>query len=565
MLKRFTLTMIMLACLAAPAFSQNSLFPTVVISNKTIEVDGKFFYVHHVEPKQTFFSICRAYDVSIEDIKNANPKGALNKGLKAGMDLLVPCKNDPVEEKIETVQIVSAVDGATPQTIQGQVKPKKFNLPFDVEFFEYRVKWYDNIYLIAEKNHICVEAIELLNDLETRVVTSGQKLLLPEEEFAKYFNLPDALPLIVEEETAVEIETETPREEPQEPIPAIEPFTGTAKIALVLPFEAEAETPDYNYYDFYSGFLMAVNNSKKAGMNIDLTVLDEYDYGLNDTFDFIVGPVFREDIEDILEFCNTYSIPMISPLDPSAEELTESNPFLIQMPASSATQVKNLITSIEYDETEDNVIVLHETGTEDSFFQNIKDQLDVQKVPYKVFDYTILGGREITEPLRESYLESDKMNHFIIASEKESFASDAVRNISVLTLDTISYNVTGYASQRLRNFDAIEVEDYQTVGMHFSTGYYVDYSSAEVKSFVKKFRALFGAEPNTYAFQGYDLATYFLGMLQNYGKEFVSYLEDNPQRMLQTSISLRRKENGGHTNEATTNIIYRPEYRIEVK
>ncbi|MBQ7222886.1 MAG: hypothetical protein IJS02_05425, partial [Bacteroidales bacterium] len=148
---------------------------------------------------------------------------------------------------------------------------------------------------------------------------------------------------------------------------------------------------------------------------------------------------------------------------------------------------------------------------------------------------------------------------------KESFASDAVRNISILTLDENAYKIIGYGSQRLRNFETIEAEDYQNVRMHFSTGYYVNYDEPDVKTFVFQFRALYGAEPNTYAFLGHDVASYFLESLNSYGRNFIYYLEGHPSKMMQSNLQLHRKENGGLMNEATINIVYQPDYRIEVQ
>ena len=104
-------------------------------------------------------------------------------------------------------------------------------------------------------------------------------------------------------------------------------------------------------------------------------------------------------------------------------------------------------------------------------------------IPFKSFSYGILEGRSIDVVLRSSYLSENKTNHIVVASEKESFASDAIRNISLLSTN---YDIVGYGSNRLRNFETIELEAFQNVNMHFSLGYFVDYKLPEVKDFVFK-------------------------------------------------------------------------------
>ncbi|MBQ7222533.1 MAG: LysM peptidoglycan-binding domain-containing protein, partial [Bacteroidales bacterium] len=421
MTKRFILIVTMLALLSSPAFSQN-YFPEVKISERTTVQNGQTYYVHHVGLRETFYSICKAYNVSVDEIEKANPGGALNRGLKEGMDILIPMKNDPVEKKIEELQIVSAAESGLAHTIKGDVQvqepavEKKYRIPEEVEFTDYRVKWIDNIYSIAKKNNISVEAIQYLNDLETPFVKTGQIIKLPKPQYAHYFENLDNL-LINEDEIAAEEENEEPEEE-IDMVPLAEPFYGTAKVALILPFDANSREPDYNYYDFYSGFLMGVNEIKKQGMNINLNVLDEYNYGLNDTYDFIVGPVFYEDIVDILDFSLENRIPVISPLDPSGETLLPYNPYLIQLPASQATQIKNMVRSINYSFENDNVVVLHEEAlVNDDYFNAVIAELEAQGIPYKEFSYGILKGRDISATLINSYIDPTKVNHFIVASE----------------------------------------------------------------------------------------------------------------------------------------------------
>lgn len=76
---------------------------TVTVVGETKEVkSGK---IHKVEPKETLFGISRKYNISVDELKKANPQ--LIDGLKEGMEIVIPEKGktvtpvatNPVKEK----------------------------------------------------------------------------------------------------------------------------------------------------------------------------------------------------------------------------------------------------------------------------------------------------------------------------------------------------------------------------------------------------------------------------------------------------------------------------------
>lgn len=84
---------ILTALLLAAAFAgaQDYQVPPIRVSRDRVSVDGKFYYAHVVEEKQTLFSISKAYKVPLSEIYEANKNLDLEKyGLKAGQVLLIP-------------------------------------------------------------------------------------------------------------------------------------------------------------------------------------------------------------------------------------------------------------------------------------------------------------------------------------------------------------------------------------------------------------------------------------------------------------------------------------------
>ena len=98
--------------------------------------------------------------------------------------------------------------------------------------------------------------------------------------------------------------------------------------------------------------------------------------------------------------------------------------------------------------------------------------------------------------------------------------------------------------------------------MHLSLGYYIDYESPQVKSFLKKYRALYNTEPTQFAFQGYDTTMYFLEMNAKYGDQWKNHLHDSPKEMLQSTFNFAKPSSGGYINAGVRRIVYEKGYLV---
>ena len=213
-----------------------------------------------------------------------------------------------------------------------------------------------------------------------------------------------------------------------------------------------------------------------------------------------------------------------------------------------------LVESIGYDSYDDNVIVLCENGDNPGqFHTDIISSLDYLEIPYSIARSGI--GRTGSANVN-GLLNSKKNNHIIITSEKESLAADAVRNTGLLARGD-KHMITGYASPKVRRFDSIDQESFQSMNAHMSLGYFVDYKDEGVRNFVRRYRALYNAEPSPYAFQGYDIAFYGVNALARYGSHMINGISTFPHHGLQLNFKFdRRTPGGGMFNEAARNIIY---------
>lgn len=569
----------MFAC-AAPQYisAQEYISTPVTISKEKVRVDGKICYSHIVKEKQTLFSIAKAYEVTVDDIYAFNPS-LKDTGLKKNSIILIPSAEALVTKVTETEKpVIPAAKEEikkekteTPVVVAKEVKAEKKEIKEKKKKqTTHTVKWYEDLDVIAEKYGVMVEAIMKANNLTGRKLSKRQKLIIPEP--GEIIDSEVTAPEAIDEATEV---TDVSVAEPADSIavessPEVDELVFTpkeeVKVTLILPMKASTENVSRNNMDFYSGVLMAVKDLADSGISTELNVYDSSDSShpiasedLNGS-DLVIGPVSSGDLGRLMVSSPEIKT-IISPLDPRAESLAFGNSNFIQVPAPQMAQYQDLLEWIKEDTVPgDTLLIISEKGARatDATAQMVK-ATGSSGMTFIPFSYNILEGRDITEPLT-NLMTATGTNRVLIASESEAFVNDVVRNLNILIYNKL--NVVLYAPARIRNFETIEVENLHNTSLHASLGYLIDYENDQVKNFLLKYRALYNTEPTQYAFQGYDIATYFISMCSRYGTDWMKKLAESEKEMLQSSFRFTPIEEGGYVNRGIRRLVYGPGWSV---
>lgn len=545
----------------------------VSISKEKVRINGQVCYSHVVLERQTLFSICKAYNVSTEDLYRYNPS-LKESGLKKNSIIIIPAVTEAVAETA-TVQ-----KEAAPVAVQeaAQVKEQQESVATDAVTKEdskkkkkktHTVKWYENIDDIAEKYGVSVSEIMAANKLESKKLKSRMKLAIPEP--GEYASMLDNEELPAQADTVIttgQVDEEAVAENETEEHPWWADFNRKGKVtaSLMLPFKATGTSGSRSNMDFYSGVLLAVNDLAQAGTSVDLNVIDIADNIQNLSSidlagnDIVIGPVSVKDMTEALSAAGRSSM-FISPLDPKAESLVAANPDLIQAPTPHKIQYMDLASWLKEDtRPEDRVLLISEKGarlTESTF--EMKQAVDAMGVAYKSFSYSILEGRNVEKPLKELMTQT-ATNRVMIVSESEAFVNDVVRNLNMMIHQ--KYEIVLYGASKIRSFETIEVENFHKTNLHVSLTYYIDYADPRVKNFLLKYRALFNAEPTQFAFQGYDIASYFIELCSKYGKNWPEKMSHEEKSMLQSTFKCMKDGDGGYINHGVRRIVYGKDWTI---
>lgn len=553
----------------------------VTVSKEKVKVGGKLCYSHIVLEKQTLYSISKAYNVSVEDIYEFNPSVREN-GLKKNSIILIPSADALKEEvavkakeetKVQKSPVLKTNGPTVDKSRESTRKERQISLdsltkssPAEKAKGQkiHVKKWYEDIDMIADMYGVSVESIMTANKLSGRKLSNRQRLVIPAKET-----------VVAVEDSHEPIQPATQEgtrkndgiEEPKDTTYAVtQPHEwylfpkSEVHATVLLPMRNTEGKLSRNNMDFYSGIMLAVYDLANEGVNTEISVYDITDQttpvtkeDIEDS-DLIIGPITTADLTRLFQTANKAEA-VISPLDPRAERLVASHNNMIQVPTPHRVQYQDLVDWIREDMGEnDKVFMFSERiARNNEAVATMKEVMDSSGLAFTPFAYSILEGRDIVAPLKEM-MTTEGTNRIYIASESEAFVNDVVRNLNLMLLE--NFNVVLYAPSKIRSFDTIEVEHFHKTAMHVSLNYFINYEDQAVKDFLLKYRALYNTEPTQFAFQGYDIARYFISLCHKYGKRWPEKLNESEKAMLQSTFKCCKQGTGGWVNNGIRRIVY---------
>lgn len=550
------LALILFLLLAAPSlYAQGYDVPDVVVSKEKANIGGKIFFVHKVLPKQTLYSISKAYGITEAELVAANPD--CKEGLKAGSILFVPVTGEnagattavkPVEKDEKTEPEVR--QAAPEETIEDDT-----TLEID-RVIEHPVRWYESLTSIARKYKISVAEIMAYNGLTDSDSIRGRTLLIPVYKERKAQEPEDPEDPEANNGDDEASGKDNTGEDPVTPVrkqlwySAAEPI----HIALVLPFNAST-TPASPFLNFYSGALMAVQEQKEKGAHVILnvydlaqgaqTILDDPRFQESDV---VIGPVEASTLDPFLRFSDQQGVILVSPLDHKADSLADTHPFFFQAPASSTTQLNNLIASVRGRNQGPVYLVTSNTTDEGRLIERFEEQLHADGISYRKVSLTelpdMVSAASRLEPAR-----------VVIGSENRMFTAEVISALNALSKQNVPMQV--WCTNRVRNYETSDPDALFNLGVRTSVPYFIDYSNPDDQAFVRKYRSFFYTEPDDFAFQGHDVLSYFIHALMQQGSAFIDHADLHPMQLLHCNLHfVREDEKSGWRNNATRNLIY---------
>jgi len=330
----------------------------------------------------------------------------------------------------------------------------------------------------------------------------------------------------------------------------------TINLTLALPLKSlEGGSP--NFLEMYSGALLAVRDIGRRGTKIKVNTIDTSDgsFPLTEEMiaqsDVFIGPVSAGELQKASSLCPVEK-RIVSPLDPKAAQFVDSCRF-IQVPSPWTSQYDDLADWIdEVKIFSDNLIVLCDSIPVSEQRDYLLSKISEHRLQYH-------SARSVPQSLSTT-----GRTLFMIASEREEYINNAIREIGALAGNLRTGDVILFCTSKARN-GALDPRFLYNLNAHIVANYHIDYSDTAVTDFILAYRALFNFEPGSFAFQGYDTVTYFVQLCEIYGRQWYKKISEYPLRGLQSDFDFSSEEGDGKVNDAVRRVVYNRDFTSTLK
>ena len=580
-------------------------------------INGKKYYVHTVKSDDTLYSIAKAYEVGENDIRECNP--SVGDGLRIDQTVKIPVpesallkakaekkrKKDYIIHKVKAGQTLyaiardynisvaqlrednpsvnpqalavdeslwirrTAIGSSTEQQAQAEMAEYTDNLnkaTNDDGFDHHVVQPGETIYSLSRRYGITEAEFAQLNDV-SQGLKAGAIIRLPKAKSAEQEEVTEVINTPAQATMNSEI-TFQKLDDSQD-----------LNIALMLPMNINSK-PNASYVEFYQGFLLGLDEIKKSGKgNTKLTVYNTAHDQLKvqqivsstmfEGTNLIVGPVYEDELNPVLQYAHKNSVPVVSPL---ANISAVQSPALYQLspaPEKKYEKISNLLDGGR------DIYLIYASSNDKEFEQEILKELHGR--PYSAYNYSFTDQKSTFTPRNaearaiesmDDILKGEKPCLFIVLANAETDVDRILGTISsskVALTDrsesSAQYVVMG--TSRWGRFNNIDHTSYFNNNVVMISTYHAKRDSKAVRDFDSRYIDAYGALPSLYAYRGYDTAMIFCAGMRG----DVEYnMLDKRYTPLQTTYKFVRGNAGErYVNQEWVRVNYNSDYTITIE
>jgi LysM repeat protein len=542
---------------------------------RTPRDESKYTY-HKLQPGETVYSVSKLYDVSENEIISANPGIEINK-LSVGVEIAIPKKQFMTERQEFEVQ--------------------------DSNYIFHKVIKGESLSSIADKYGISIRELRKENrNVRFPQVGDYLRIPVPESTMPVTETIRTDTILIVPEEPLL-----MPKPSGYTPVKDLE---GSFDVAVLLPLYLKenavrtdvdssliikgkkiykiVDRPEewiyprsLGFIEMYEGILLAVDTLRALGLDVTLHVYDIRSDTINLTklisegklhkMDLIIGPVYSHNLTIVADYARALGIPVVSPVPLMNNSALVNNPELF-MANSSLEVAQNTIARKISEYATSNFVFIHTDSTrvdpavkyfKEKIFSELSSRVPYDEIRFKEFLFFNRSKFDNDSINRLGHtLSNGDWNIIVIASEETPVISESLMDIHNLSK---TYNIKVFGYPVMRGMVNLDPKYFFDLDLMIYSPYWIDYNKKDVRQFNTDFRNKFLTEPSelSYAWQGYDIAYYFLSGLAIHGREFISHPEIHNPDLLQTEFDFRQKTiNDGFENQKLYLIRYTKDCEI---
>lgn len=486
--------------------------------------DKKMFIYHRVKSGDTIYSIARKHKVSVATLENDNPDVDIER-IAPGVEIRVRR---------------SERGGVTMDDIDKEQRRRDSEVVLKSN--EYRVMAGETVYSLSRKFGLSEQTFMDINSLKSpRDLKEGMIVIRtrPAEVapmVQEVVSEPEKVTTEVAEMPVVEPSEDSAAEEVASEEQIVEDMHHTAfqrltpeqslRTLVMLPFHKDGKV-NSTAVDFYRGLLLAMEDLRGEGYNIELSVLDtqgseavvedivNYDplfYGTN----LIIGPVYENEVSKVLPYATATNTPVVSPL---ADIATLQSPVLFQMQTENANKYDRFADIFDGSRE---VVIIH-THTVDKEYKAKMLELSAGHTVYELnyeFDRGSLfynrdaDGRNGAEVDITEFMHTRTSKAFVVLASSETDVDRVLTTLSSTRASIVGrgslmgdYIVVG--NRRWKQMMSIDKQTFFNNNTVFLVPYHANRGNETIRLFDARYVGAYEVLPTMYSYRGYDAAMIF--------------------------------------------------------
>ncbi|WP_419869037.1 LysM peptidoglycan-binding domain-containing protein [Chryseobacterium sp. CT-SW4] len=250
-----------------------------------------------IQSKDNYYRISKKFNISQQELFALNP-GLEEKGLKPGETIFIKKSETEIAKNSKTTIDSGNEKSSSRSTVEASASAD--------EYVTYTVQQGDTVFSIVNKYGISIDELIALNPELSNGLKVGMILKIKKLDPAYIKKNGDAL-----------------------------------SVVLMLPFGYSTNETQYRNMamDFLTGAKLAIERNARGGQKLDIKIVDS---GNEATFrnsltqlnpnntDLIIGPFFKSNVIDVLDFIKNQKIPVVAPFANSPELYDHSNLIIVE-------------------------------------------------------------------------------------------------------------------------------------------------------------------------------------------------------------------------------------------
>ena len=453
-----------------------------------------------IQPKDNYYRITKSFNLTQEELFAINP-GLEEKGLQPGEVINV---KKPQNSKVkETV---------TWQEDKKTEKAEVQNVVAD-EYQTYTVQNGDTVFGILNKFNVSLDQLLELNPKLSEGLKSGMVLKVKKLEAGYVKKSGDEL-----------------------------------NVVLMLPFGFDDGDSKYRSMatDFLTGAKLAIERNAKAGQKLDVKVVDAgseasfknslTQINQNNT-DLIIGPFFKSNVLEVLDYVKTQKIPVVAPFANSPELRNYSNLVIIETEQSVFADRIVKEVSLAYSDQKIYIVA----DSDKTYANYMKKQLEGQ---LKNANITVVNSSA------DIQLDTNMMTGqtapviAILANDNDDAGSDFSKRIIDLAKET-----SGMKSFSMYYHPSFEknIAELSKASLVYLMDRKINTDGDFEKEVLADYKKKYCKAPSKYAVIGFDVVNDMLTRENSKGELFKQM--NKPQTQLATKFEFVRNKNGAYVNQ----------------